>query len=294
MAQSYFTTVHEAIQKGKMNLQTIPYGIMLAGGGASALLFFQKFWFPLSSGQPPVDFNQTIFKFMGLSLLGVVAGFAWRNFHSAAWKIWAFENVQDIHRLQQLAEQKNMINKRGSFFNNFEFATADQRARLAELETRLDEPRKMEAPTNLLAAESREFKYSMKMLAFQVLGIVPFFFIMRSMTGKFEFFPFGLFLIIFVGAMAFRWLPRIGQLAPLRLDADGFYLKKEPLVPWGEVENITLETRRRGKHSFTVLVFSLKNVEKPLEIDLSDIEGDNDGIEAAANEFWARWRARQK
>ncbi len=295
MNNPYFTTVPEAIERGRRDLITIPGRFVMAGALAWGFIFFKSIWLPALHGDGFSNFRQTALLGIGISLVSVAAALLWRGLHSADWKIWALENVQDAHRLYQLAEAKGMIWARKSWLNFLEFRTHEQQERLAELEMRLDKPRQMEVATPSGMLETRVFRYSFKKFLLQI-GVLALFFggFTAAGFGGGGFFPFGFFFLIVVVVQLVRWLPRLRLPEAIRLDADGITLRKRPTVAWADVADIFLEHRQQGKSSTRFLVVKTKEeTPKPVEIDTADLDADDVEIEAAAHEFWASWRARK-
>ncbi len=283
MHQTYFVSVSEAIRAGRLNLRTIPSIVAFGGLAFYFLLFFDAFGVRIVTRQ----FNPALLFLIPVSSL--IFAFIWRSFHTAAWKIWALENVQDVHRLYQVALSQGMINKPDSWLIKLEYKTADQRQRLANLETRLDQPRQMEEPSSTLGiGEPREFPYSLNRALLEVIMCLPVFVIIYFVTGKFEFFPFGLILIVLIGFMLFRWLPRIGKPAPIRFDAATLRIKDNPPLAWRDITNIYVEKKSDGERSETVLVVETNTTPARLDLQLSELVGRSDEIEQTLYNYWVQ------
>lgn len=277
--QTYFVSVNEAIRAGRVNLKTIPTILAACGVVVYFLLFFG--W-----RSEVRQFHPVLFFLIPAS--SVIFALAWRSFHSAAWKIWALENVQDVHRLYQVALANGMIFERGSWLNKLEFKNADQRRQLASLEVRLDQPRQMEQPASFGSAGGREFGYSFRSIALQMIGILPVIGVIYFVTGKFQFFPLGVFIIILAGIMLFQWVPLLGKPAPIRFNDTALTIKENPPVAWRNITNIYLKKKQHGKNSITMLVVETNTNSPEITLDIANIDEKDDEIEQVLYDYWVR------
>lgn len=113
-------TVNEALNKGRLRLVFLPLLIIIGFIGLGLLFeenqFIGKWIIPLSL------------------ILGFLFGWlAWSYFVNK-WKIWAFENVQNVHELKRKAIEEKLIWKTGSWFEKTEFKSPEQRIKLKSLE----------------------------------------------------------------------------------------------------------------------------------------------------------------
>ncbi|MEO6037141.1 MAG: hypothetical protein ABIQ93_01930 [Saprospiraceae bacterium] len=286
--QSYYVSVSEAIRAGRMNLRYIPLTLIISTGLVYTILFLKNFFLPAAHGNQGDHFPQQIFSLFLIPFSGFILAFVWRSVHSVAWKIWALENVQDVHRLYQIAINKGMIYERDSWLNKLEYKTAEQREQLADLETRLDQPRQMEGPAGSGLGGEQTFGYSLKRALLQLWIFLPFFVVVYLMNGTFQFFPFGFFLIFIGGFLLVKWLPRMGKPAPIRFDDSGLTIQKNPPMAWLDITNLSVETRPQGKNSVKMLVIETRGQPKNIELNIDDLEGGNDEIEQTLYDYWVR------
>lgn len=288
MMNYYNVSTKEALEAGKMNLKYIPFALMFSGGIAVLVLMFSGFIFekPLFSSTT-MHIDQP-WIFFSLPLAGLAASFAWRSFHSAAWKIWVLENVQDIHRVYQLAVSEGMIYKRGSWMNNLEYRTYDQKIRLEELEQRLDGVRQMEVAGSMGLAGEQSIPYSPTipiMQGFSILGFLVAIFVMNS--GKSEIpAPFFMVPVIIAGFILIRWLPRFSKPAPLRFNNKELTVTDHPPVAWTNITDIRMESRQHGKSRTTYLVVETTG-SGTLELNVGELKGSTAEIEDTLYQYWA-------
>jgi len=283
----YYVSVREAIDSGKRNLKYIPAIFAIFGLAIPGALFLKFNFFngPHEEGMAPFPFP--IYYLFVIAAGCLLAGFIWKSCHSAAWKIWALENVQDAHRLYQVAESNEMIYGRDHWLNNLEYKSGLQRSRLADLETRLDEPRQLEVPGNGPRSGETEFVYSMNRFFVQ-LGMVLAFFGYAFYISKGEMpFPLLIGVIIFAGFTAYKWVPRLSQPAPIRLDETALTIQKYQPVPWEKITNIFIDNVKEGKTKVKTLVIE-SQITPPISFDISDINSTSEAIEETLYQYWVR------
>jgi hypothetical protein len=170
-----------------------------------------------------------------------------------------------------------------------EYRTADQRERLAVLETRLSEPRQFEVTAGAPVYEEQSFRYAFRMAFGQSLTIVGFFagvyfFANREsadLPPVFFLIPAGILIYL-----AFRWGPRFNGPPPIRFDARQLTLGKNPPVVWTNVDNLYTEQRKSGKSTIPWLV--VKTVDGgTYDLALNEIDGSPAEIEDTLYQHWA-------
>lgn len=110
-----FVSVDEAISKGH---KVVNFPVMAINAGVVALTVYlgvQKL-IPIWG------------YFIGL-ILGFVLSWLWWSFKIAKWRVWAFENVRNVHELKKRAIQERLIWPDGHFFEKTEIWSAADRER---------------------------------------------------------------------------------------------------------------------------------------------------------------------
>jgi|SRR6185312_16245148 hypothetical protein len=69
----------------------------------------------------------------------VLVPWVYWSFKITKWRIWAFENVEDVHDLKQRAITAKLIWPDGNIFEKTEIRTAEDKRRLALIEKRFDQ-----------------------------------------------------------------------------------------------------------------------------------------------------------
>lgn len=113
-------SVEKALNRGSLQLVLIPILIIIAVGGLSCYLN-----------------HLNIFKTTE-TIISIVAGFAlgWLYWSYAVvnWKIWAYENVRNVHELKRKAIENNLIWSDGNWFEKTEIKSEEQKRKLKYLE----------------------------------------------------------------------------------------------------------------------------------------------------------------
>ena len=285
----YTIAVKDAIEAGKKNLlliPSLPFKILVAVGTVFPVLIFSK-WGILSRQ----IFEEYFWASLVLTIFAIFWNIGWRSLHSAAWKIWALENVIDAHRLYEIAERRGMIYKRDNWLGKLEYKTREQTERLAELEQRLLLPRQMEN-TGLLGKpmETTAFKYEFNRLVltvipFLVFGIIA---VLWMKTVIALFFPFGLVMAIALGRVIYLST----RPASLVLTPQDLQFKNDYPIPWKIIHTLRVENRPYGRSTKDYLVIGLEHVGHPVEYDISDLGKSVAEIEETLYEYWT-WGKKQ-
>lgn len=112
-------TVKQAINKGQMLTVLVP------------LLLAIAFIFITATN---IEFSKN--RLLTLLIGGLIIAFVSRSFAITYWKIWAYENVNNVHALKARAIQDKIIWPDNSFLQKTEIKTKSQKAKLKELEKR--------------------------------------------------------------------------------------------------------------------------------------------------------------
>lgn len=112
-------TVAEAIKTGKRKIFG-PIRVMVTGLGsiqAFVVLYFQQKVF------------EFIPLFIGISVLLILACWAWWAYHIVEWRFWAVAHVQDLKKLEVRARENQLIHNKLDQLGRFEIAGAETRER---------------------------------------------------------------------------------------------------------------------------------------------------------------------
>lgn len=283
----YTIAVKDAIEAGKKNLLLIPalpFKMLVVAGSVFPVMIFSK-WGNLSRQ----IFEEYFWIIFGLAIFSVLWNIAWRSLHSAAWKIWALENVVDAHRLYEIAERRGMIYNQENWLGKLEYKTAEQAERLAALELRLFQARQMEdLGLTGKPLEEIQFKFNIKR---QILLVVPFLaagLLAYMISGSiFPFLlPFGAFIVfILLRALYLSEKPPVLILTPQHLQ-----ISKQTPIPWKSIKVLRVERRTEGRAQKNYLVVASDY--GTIEHDISEVGNSAAEVEESLYEYWV-WGKKQ-
>ncbi len=109
------------------------------------------------------DKNSAIFAVGGVTsiLFGIISPFIWWGINVVKYKIWAANNVKDIHRFYEEAQIKNLIDER-KFFKRLELKTTKQKKELQRFYNRLKAEKVLIRDVNHDIERETIFKSSLK------------------------------------------------------------------------------------------------------------------------------------
>lgn len=249
-------TVEQALNKGRWKLKYLP---MIATFGCIGGGFFLS--------------KQEIFGGWIIPT-GFVAGFTlgwilWSYF-VMKWKIWAYENVRNIHELQRKAVQEKLIWNRGSWFEKTEVKNYHQKQKLKQLQKKFLE-KDVYKDDNSVPKETIIF-YSRNTLAFLlalyigISGLGVYFLKDKEYIGLL-FFGFGLYL-------SFNQIKKLREKSPqISINDKGIILKNENLISWDRIYNDRVYCQSNGKNSTNYLAFNDEEISiDDLGITFSELE----------------------
>lgn len=118
-------TVAQAIKKGRLLIPFTSLAIWLISIFAGIFIGAALHQVPLGLLGFPV---------------GTLIAFAYWQYATVSWKIWAYENVRNIHELKSDALKYHLIWADGSFMQKLEIKTPSQKKRIKQLERKFQQP----------------------------------------------------------------------------------------------------------------------------------------------------------
>lgn len=248
-------TVKQALSKGKIKLVYIPLLLLLSSIGIGVYLISFKSW----DG----------WVITGFIVFGFLLSWLTWSFFVVEWKIWAFENVRNVHELKRKAIEQKLIWPDGSWFNKTEIINHEQKQKLKQLEKKFLEKDVYHDDINVPKETAIYFSKTTMIIEF-IVGVFMtasgIYFYMTDSSGYFW------ILFPLIGVYSFySCLKKYFDKSPqIIINNEGIKLKETTLMAWNQIYNDRVFNESHGKSSTNYFAF---NNEK-ISIDNLDIKFD--------------------
>jgi len=243
-------SVDDAIQKGS-RMVVYPRLILFIG---SLLIVF--YW-GMSN-----NFSAS-FVFLAIAA-GLVVGWLYWSVASTKWKVWAYDNVRNVHELQKRAIKEGIIAKDGSFWDNTVIKTADDRQKLDSLQSKFDVPDifmddyQVPPETQIFYSKSKNL-FGLIVGFLLLTGGTLIMILLKEFVGIFLL-GAGLYLVY----MEYR---RVTNTDPqIILNAEGISTSSTPFHGWTDVWDEDVIVVSHGKSSTHNLVYSYQDGNENMDI----------------------------
>lgn len=224
-------TVEKALSRGQIIAVFIPLACIVATPLVSAVIF-----------------GPNAFSVIG----GIIGGFlaswlAW-SIGITYWRLWAFENVRNVHQLKKRAVEEKIIWRDGHFFERTEIRNAEQKEKLRLLEQRFSQDDifydDLSVPNATYIYFSKVNSYSEIIAGIGMLAAAVYFFIADDPEAKAKF-------LIYVGpivgiVMIYKGINKLKIIKPqLVIDDEGFRIAGNGLIVWESIHDASVVTRNK-------------------------------------------------
>lgn len=248
--------VNEAIRKGRLQVNlpaAILFFVFLAGTPFFLLEFTQETWVLISG-----------------TAIGAIVGFGLAWMYSAyavvRWKIWAYDNVKNVHELKQKAIEERVMYPDGHWSERLGFETYDQRQKLKQLERKFQSEDQYRDDIHI-SRQTEIFIAKKNILLFFMLGV----FLCGTAISKYmnlqafnsNIIALGMLGICFL-AMAFHDLAKGPRII---ISASGIKLHKKESMPWEFISNETIGNARLEERYKKYLMFDYKGRQEKVLIN---------------------------
>ncbi|OMP30345.1 hypothetical protein [Mangrovimonas sp. DI 80] len=248
-------TVDKAIKRGHLIVNA---PVFIAISGCPSLAFY------LSKQNLIPDWGTGIAFLIGF----ILAWLIW-SFMITKWRIWAFENVRNVHELKKRAIQEKLIWNDGKIFEKTEIRNSEDRRKLKKLEKKFeleDEYREdYSLPPKMKIYYSKSYTYFELGFSILIIGVGIYFFTKGAnkpyilgaiMTA------IGLYNTVKESKKAFNNKPQI------IIDSKGIQTKNVNFKNWSSIEREEVIQEGYGKSSKSYLIYFYDNDEyEKVEID---------------------------
>ncbi|MGD1319348.1 hypothetical protein [Chryseobacterium sp. 2R14A] len=248
-------TVDRAISKGHRMMSYPVLAIILGTIGITAYLNIQKL---IPSWCFPISFVVAFF-----------FAWLWCSYMITKWKLWAYENVRNVHELKKRALQEKVIWPDSSFLAKTEFRTIKDKEKLNFLENKFKKDdvfqNDLMVPFETIIYYSKGKSFLQMFIMLCVLGIGINF--VLNMDDYF-FRILGAILSI-IGAFFFykKYKEATIKEPQIIINDKGIKTITTDFYLWKEIENEEVISEGTGKHTHYYLIYNYPNGAEHLQID---------------------------
>lgn len=259
-------TVQQALNKGAWQLKYLPMIVTFVCIGIGIYLFQANFF---EGWIIPIGF-----------VFGFALGWLTWSYFVNRWKIWAYENVRNIHELQRKAVEQKLIWQNGSWFEKTEFKNYQQKQKLKQLETKFLE--KDIFKDDISVPKETVIYYSRITIIFLLIIYIALNFLGIYFLNKKEYLG-----LLFLGSglyLTYHQIKKLRDKSPqISINSEGIKLKDEKLVKWKNIHNDRVFTESKGKYSTTYLAFNNEM------IDIGELDIKNQELEKLLHVYRVRF-----
>jgi hypothetical protein len=265
-------SVKKAIENGKGLLMFAPI-IIIATGIFISVYTHKELGF---------EFNFSIV----IALVGFLLAWFFWSFAVTKWKIWAFENVRNVHELKRKAIQNNLIWEDGSWFEKTEIRNIEQKQKLKQLEKKFLEKDIFHDDLNVSKETLIQFSKTQTVFTL-LLGFASLIYGIYSWINI----PNEYYFILMIGFgiyMIFKSIQKLKNKGPqIILNSSGIKLANSDLMSWQEIKNECVLIRRRGKYVEHLLMLDYKN--QHIEIGINELNTNYDKLDKLLQVYRVRY-----
>ena len=249
------TAVNDAIKKGRLTVNlpgALIFLIILFGIPSLLLQYTEKNWI--------------IIVCLAVSaVVGFALGWIYSGFAVVRWKIWAFENVKNVHELKEKAIKENIIYKDGHWSEKLNFANYEQRQKLKMLERRFlskdQHHDDLHVSKETAVYISKKSTYLFMGIGISLSGVAVYRYTIQFYSNALPLGILGLFFLI-VGFYDYRKIEPQVLISSL-----GIKFYKKELMLWESITNEKIEIIRYHERHNKYLRFEYKSKQEQLLIN---------------------------
>ena len=212
------------------------------------------------------------------------------NLARLKWKLWAYENVRNIHRLKERAIQKGILSEKESFFDNLLLATKEDKLRLQELEKKFEiEDEYVDSSLPEETVITKDMRHHFVHIFFQIALIIFCIYWFINWAER------DVGIIIALIAVSFLWntilklIKYKRGIQHMNFNNRGISINQNLFYSWHDIKDMRVkESNIRFKKYSGVLSFSVKD--QIIDIPLSDFLMTSAEIDKRISIYQSRWR----
>lgn len=245
-------TVDQAISKGH---KMVTYPGMLVMFGIMGLTMYLGIQKIIPTWGFPVGF-----------ILSFVLAWLWWSVMITKWRLWAFENVRNVHELKKRAVQEKLIWADNSIFERTEIRNATDKERLNSLQNKFkqddlfQDDLTIQNETIIYYSKGGNFVEMFFMLVLLGFGIY--------LLVKTDSYILGSVLTLLGAYLSFKEYKEATNTEPqIILNEKGIKTISTDFYSWNEVENEEVISQGSGKHTHYYLTYDHPDGAEHLQID---------------------------
>lgn len=266
-------TVSKAISKGHLFVTAPVFIVMFGTIGAALYLGVEKllpFWIV------PASF-----------LIGPILGYLYWSYSITKWRLWAFENVRNVHELNRRSISQNLIYKEGSFFEKTEFRSADDKMKWKLLKNKFNkedhfiDDSSIPSETTIYYSKGKNFLEMLVGVALLGFGIYKLIFESNYI--------FGLIALVYGGYIAFKEFKQATNSEPqIILNNNGVKTVNTEFYSWDEISRA--EVVKEGYGKYTRYSFTYSHPEGRELIDINDFNTSFNKLDKLIFTYGSRYK----
>lgn len=245
-------TVDDAIRRGYLTVNLPPVLLVIASIIISFLL--------------TVCFNITFAIPFGI-IAGIVAAILYRAFAIVKWRLWAFDQVRNVHELKQAAVRELLMNENGKSILDLSSAVQKQKwqdlqVKFSQPDVFLDDP-SVPNETVITYSKGKKLAWSFMYVLMFCVGIYLF------TVGKyFGFYMWGILLVLPGGGLAIVYIRDAFNDAPqIIINSKGISTAATPFYNWADISGEKTYRRGGGKTVHYYLEYNYRGGVAKFELD---------------------------
>lgn len=270
-------TVDQAIAKAQRTIN-LPAILLMAGGCVVSAYLATHDIIPLWVA------------FTGGALAVGIAWLYW-SIRITKWRVWAFENVRNVHELKKRAVREKLIYAEGSFWNRTEIWSATDREKWQSLQAKFN---REDVFIDDLTVPGETIIYYSKGKTYTEMGVI----LLIMAVGIFlivatKRYIIGAIGVLFCGYWAYRQYRKVTDTKPQIILSDkGIQTASTPFYEWSVIFNEDAIARSVGKTTIYYLVYDCPAGHVKLEID--ELATDQKKLYNLLNIYRGRYQKRNR
>lgn len=245
-------TVDKAIKRGHLTVNVPVWSIMLGTPGISMYLFSLKL---IPNWGIAVSF-----------FIGFLLAWLFWSYRVTKWRLWAFENVRNVHELKKRAIQEGLIWKDNKWYNKTEIKSSFDKLKWKELEKKFEKEDEYREDHSL--PKSSIIYYSKSKNAYELIIMLGCLGLGILLLVKSDSYITGTLLSIAGAYFSFKEFRQVTNSSPqIIIDDKGIKTITTDFQKWSEIKNEEVIMERTGKQREFYLIYDYPNGLVKLKID---------------------------